>query len=403
MMGNAIITGLEEHVYDASGTPQSNTYSYSLGGHVLGQSNGTTSQFYLTDAQASVLSTFSTIAGSALILGSQVYGPYGNQRYSVGSMGTTKGYTGQYADATGLDYYNARYYDPVVGRFISADVKQGNAQGMDPYEYVAGNPETLTDPTGQRFISSTGVVAPLGSLVSPTNDWNSPTSQGGGAVSPPPHAPGHGFHSSGTGRSTSQSSGKGGNKRSTPVCELMCGKLDGWRLAGGIGELIAGGLLIGGLIAVTGAAGAATGGALALLIANYVKGGILQGVHYILAGLQDIFDSAEEHGRQIDVVFDVLKIVVDVLIIVATAIDITKFIAKSGGVGITLFQKSAFLLKEAGNFFTKKPTFFQNSPGKILTVMTGFGGIIGAFAGDLVPDFNQLRGDLDSCACYKTQ
>ncbi len=38
-------------------------------------------------------------------------------------MPTALGYTGQYGDAatTGLDYYNARYYDPVLGQFASAD------------------------------------------------------------------------------------------------------------------------------------------------------------------------------------------------------------------------------------------------------------------------------------------
>jgi len=50
-----------------------------------------------------------------------------------------------------LDYYNARYYDPVIGEFLTADVKQGNASGMDPYGYVGGNPETNTDPTGEYF------------------------------------------------------------------------------------------------------------------------------------------------------------------------------------------------------------------------------------------------------------
>ena len=50
-----------------------------------------------------------------------------------------------------MDYYNARYYDPVVGRFLSADTAQGNGQGMDPYAYVGGNPETKTDPTGKFF------------------------------------------------------------------------------------------------------------------------------------------------------------------------------------------------------------------------------------------------------------
>jgi hypothetical protein len=35
-----------------------------------------------------------------------------------------------------------------MGQFLSADQVQGNAQGMDPYAYVMGNPETQTDPTG---------------------------------------------------------------------------------------------------------------------------------------------------------------------------------------------------------------------------------------------------------------
>jgi len=51
-------------------------------------------------------------------------------------MGTSKGFTGQYNDSlTGLDYYHARYYDPKVGAFLSADP-------------VEGNPETWSDPTG---------------------------------------------------------------------------------------------------------------------------------------------------------------------------------------------------------------------------------------------------------------
>jgi RHS repeat-associated protein len=83
------------------------------------------------------------------VQGNQAYGPYGNSQYQAGAMGTAKGFTGQYQDATGLDYYNARYYDPVVGRFLSADTVQGNGMGMDPYAYVGGNPETNTDPTGQ--------------------------------------------------------------------------------------------------------------------------------------------------------------------------------------------------------------------------------------------------------------
>jgi hypothetical protein len=61
-----------------------------------------------------------------------------------------------------LDYYNAWFYDPVAGVFLSPDVKQGNAQGMNPYAYVGGNPETRTDPTGQRFTDGGGDTSSQG-------------------------------------------------------------------------------------------------------------------------------------------------------------------------------------------------------------------------------------------------
>jgi RHS repeat-associated protein len=62
-------------------------------------------------------------------------------------MSTDRGFTGQHADAvTGLDYYNARYYGPKAGQFSSADTIM---DGTNRYDYVGGNPETLTDPTGK--------------------------------------------------------------------------------------------------------------------------------------------------------------------------------------------------------------------------------------------------------------
>ena len=41
---------------------------------------------------------------------------------SLGTFGTAKKYTGQRLDDdTGLYFYNARYYDVAMGRFISRD------------------------------------------------------------------------------------------------------------------------------------------------------------------------------------------------------------------------------------------------------------------------------------------
>src|SRR5579885_910460 len=123
-------------------------------GELTGLSTPTTNNF-LTDPLGSVIATFSTTAGSAALSGNQAYGPYGHLRYNAGGlsgMATSKGFSGQYSDAfSGLDYYNARYYEPAVGIFLSADSKEGNTMGMDPYMYVGGNPETYNDPTGQYY------------------------------------------------------------------------------------------------------------------------------------------------------------------------------------------------------------------------------------------------------------
>ncbi len=149
--------GLEEHRYGGAGVHQSDLYYYTLGGRLLGASDGTNTTFYLTDALGSVLASFSNVANSAAIQGNQVFGPYGNARDSQGTINTAKGFTGQYNDSlTGLDYYGSRYYDQVAGVFLSADVKQGNMQGMNPYAYVGGNPETRNDPSGQRFVMPVG-------------------------------------------------------------------------------------------------------------------------------------------------------------------------------------------------------------------------------------------------------
>jgi len=130
----------------------------SLDGCLIGELTGLTTQttnILLTDPLGSVIAPFSNTAGSAALSGNQAYGPYGHLRYNAGGlsgMATSKGFTGQYADAfSGLDYYHARYYQPAVGVFLSADSKEGNQLGMDPYMYVGGNPQTYNDPTGEYY------------------------------------------------------------------------------------------------------------------------------------------------------------------------------------------------------------------------------------------------------------
>ncbi|MBM3282900.1 hypothetical protein FJY90_01475, partial [Candidatus Gottesmanbacteria bacterium] len=82
------------------------------------------------------------------------YFPYGNQRpgwdlptaNSQQSTPTNHLYTDQIKDPeTDLYYYNARYYDPRIGLFISADTAGGK---LNRYAYAGGNPIMYNDPTG---------------------------------------------------------------------------------------------------------------------------------------------------------------------------------------------------------------------------------------------------------------
>ena len=68
---------------------------YSISGHLIGSTNGTSTTCDLTDAEGSILLSLSASA----VMGEQVYGPYGNQRYVQGTIGTDKGYTGQFTYA----------------------------------------------------------------------------------------------------------------------------------------------------------------------------------------------------------------------------------------------------------------------------------------------------------------
>lgn len=81
----------------------------------------------------------------------QLYDAWGNLRVKGTGLPTDVGYTGQRLDATGLMYYRARYYDPSLNRFVSADtlVPDGkNPQAFNRYAYGLNNPVKYTDPTG---------------------------------------------------------------------------------------------------------------------------------------------------------------------------------------------------------------------------------------------------------------
>ncbi len=90
------------------------------------------------------------------------YYPWGTERYTYGTTPTTYHFTGQRLESSlGLYYYGARWYDPAVGRFVSADtVIPGGVQGLDRYAYVNNNPLRYIDPNGNHPYCSSKYADP---------------------------------------------------------------------------------------------------------------------------------------------------------------------------------------------------------------------------------------------------
>lgn len=102
--------------------------------------NGTLS-YLLTDHLGSTTAVTNT---SGQLVSGQLYKAWGESRYAFGSLPTTYKYTGQREESSfGLYFYNARWYDPVSGRFTSADtvVTGANHNGA----------QTLTDVANTMF------------------------------------------------------------------------------------------------------------------------------------------------------------------------------------------------------------------------------------------------------------
>ena len=94
------------------------------------------------------------------------------------------GYTGHKFDTDlGLSYMQARYYDPVIGRFYSNDPvdavshlsNEEGIKGFNRYSYAVNNPYKYTDPDGKTILNPatgagagcalTGPACPVGAVV----------------------------------------------------------------------------------------------------------------------------------------------------------------------------------------------------------------------------------------------
>jgi RHS repeat-associated protein len=80
-----------------------------------------------------------------------VYRPFGDKGVDTGLHAESKGYIGERHDPeTGLIYLNARYYDPVIARFVSPDWWDPNKPGVgtNRYAYSDNDPVNKADNNG---------------------------------------------------------------------------------------------------------------------------------------------------------------------------------------------------------------------------------------------------------------
>jgi RHS repeat-associated protein len=140
--------------YNSTGSPTRRIVPGPAIDEPIVQGSGTglgTYRYFHTNHQGSVIGTVGSSGG--LFEGPYTYDPYGNC-YSGSSPcqlvngGTSYRFTGRRFDAeTGLLYYRARYYSPVIGRFLQTD-PVGYSADMNLYTYVGNDPVGRIDPLG---------------------------------------------------------------------------------------------------------------------------------------------------------------------------------------------------------------------------------------------------------------
>jgi RHS repeat-associated protein len=145
--------------YEKNITTGNVTSHYYLGGKEVAYKTNAGLRYVHQD---SLSSTSVTTSSTGAVVASIKYFPFGGTRSQSGTLDTDKKFTGQRLDQTGLYYYNARYYDATIGRFISPDSivqSLANPQTLNRYSYCLNNPLKYVDPSGHSFWSTLGWIA----------------------------------------------------------------------------------------------------------------------------------------------------------------------------------------------------------------------------------------------------
>jgi RHS repeat-associated protein len=115
---------------------------------------------FLTDALGSTLALADP---TGTVQTQYTYDPFGGATTQGTANANSFQFTGRENDGDGLDYYRARYYDPMVARFISQDPLDISGGGPNLYGYAMNSPVIYIDPMGLHmsctFCQDTGTFS----------------------------------------------------------------------------------------------------------------------------------------------------------------------------------------------------------------------------------------------------
>ena len=115
--------------------------------------------YYLKDHLGNIRITIKDNAGTAEVVSAQDYYPFGMVMPGRSFQSTTDEqnkfkYQGKERDLeTGYDYFEARFYDSAIARFLQVDPHAETYPYINPYQSMNNNPLFWTDPTGKDIIA----------------------------------------------------------------------------------------------------------------------------------------------------------------------------------------------------------------------------------------------------------